>query len=70
MKQQFYSDRDMTMLTYTTDKGVMFSLCNKIGSNLSNDNYLVQCTSLGIFFNVDIPDMGVKIMKLILGEKP
>ena len=69
MKQQFYSDRDMTMLTYTTDKGVMFSLCNKIGSNLSNDRYLVQCTSLGIFFSVDYPDMGVKIMKLILGEK-
>ena len=69
MKQQFYSDRDMTMLTYTTDNGVMFSLCNKIGINLSNDRYLVQCTSLGIFFNVDNPDMGVKIMKLILGEK-
>ena len=65
MKQQFYSDRDMTMLTYTTDKGVMFSLCNKIGSN----NYLVQCTSLGIFFNVDNPDMGVKIMNMVLGEK-
>ena len=69
MKQQFYSDKDMTMITYTTDNGVMFSLCNKIGSNLSNDRYLVQCTSLGIFFNVDNPDMGVKIMKLILGEK-
>ena len=64
MKQQFYSDKDMTMLTYTTDNGVMFSLCNKIRSN----NYMVQCTSLGIFFNVDNPDMGVKVMKLILGE--
>ena len=66
MKQQFYSDKDMTMLTYTTDNGVMFSLCNKIGSN----NYFVQCTSLGIIFTVDNLDMGVKIMKLILGEKP
>lgn len=65
MKQQFYSDKDMTMITYTTDNGVMFSLCNKIGSN----NYMVQCTSLGIFFSVDNPDMGVKIMKLMLGEK-
>ena len=65
MKQQFYSDRDMAMVTYTTDNGVMFSLCNKIGSN----NYMVQCTSLGVFFNVDNLDMGVKIMKLILGEK-
>lgn len=64
MKQQVYSDKDMTMITYTTDNGVMFSLCNKIGNN----NYMVQCTSLGIFFTVDNPDMGVKIMKLILGE--
>ena len=46
----------------------MFSLCNKIGSNLSLDRYLVQCTSLGIFFNVDNPDMGVKIMNMMLGE--
>lgn len=68
MKQQFYSDKDMTMITYTNDNGVMFSLCNKISSNLSNDRYLVQCTSLGVFFSVDNPDMGVKIMKLILGE--
>ena len=65
MKQQFYSDKDMTMITYITDNSVMFSLCNKIGSN----NYLVQCTSLGIFFCVDNPDMGVKSIKLILGEK-
>ena len=65
MKQQFYSDKDMTMITYITDNSVMFSLCNKIGSN----NYLVQCTSLGIFFNVDNPDMGVKIMNMVLGEK-
>lgn len=65
MKQQFYSDKDMSMTTYTTGNGVMFSLCNKIGSN----NYMVQCTSLGIFFKVDNPDMGVKIMKLMLGEK-
>ena len=65
MKLEVYSDKDMTMITYITDNSVMFSLCNKIGSN----NYLVQCTSLGIFFNVDNPDMGVKIMKLILGEK-
>ena len=64
MKQQFYSDRDMTMLTYTTDNGVEFSVCNKIGSK----NYLVQCTSLGVFFTVDTPDMCVKIMKLVLGE--
>ena len=70
MKLEVYSDKDMTMITYITDNSVMFSLCNKIGSNLSNDRYLVQCTSLGIFFNVDNPDMGVKIMKLILGEKP
>ena len=70
MKLEVYSDKDMTMITYKTNNGVMFSLCNKIGSNLSNDRYLVQCTSLGIFFNVDNPDMGVKIMKLILGEKP
>lgn len=64
MKQQFYSDRDMTMTTYTTDDGVEFSVCNKIGSR----NYLVQCTSLGVFFTVDNPDMGVKIMKSMLGE--
>lgn len=64
MKQQFYSDKDMTMITYTTDNGVMFSLCNKIGSK----NYLVQCTTIDVFFTVDNPDMGVKIMKLILGE--
>ena len=69
MKQQFYSDKDMTMITYTTDNGVMFSLCNKRGSILSNDRYIVQCTSLGVFFNVDSQDMGVKIMKLILGEE-
>ena len=66
MKLEVYSDKDMTMITYITDNSVMFSLCNKIGNN----NYLVQCTPLGIFFNVDNPDMGVKIMKLILGEKP
>lgn len=65
MKQQFYSDKDMTMITYTTDNSVMFSLCNKRGSN----SYLLQCASLGVFFSTDNPDMGVKIMKLILGEK-
>ena len=64
MKQQFYSDKDMAMITYTNDNGVMFSLCKKLG----NDQHLVQYTKLGIFFSVDNPDMGVKVMKLILGE--
>lgn len=64
MKQDFYNDRDMTMLSYTTDKGTMFSICNKRGSV----RYLVQCIRLGVMFDVDNPNMGVKIMKLILGE--
>lgn len=64
MKQQFYSDKDMTEITYTTDDGVEFSVCNKIGSR----NFIVECTSLDVFFSVDNPDTGVKIMKSMLGE--
>lgn len=67
MKQEYFHDRDMTMLAYTHNNGVKFSICNKIGSR----NYLVQCTQLGIYFTVDNTDMGVKVMKTILdkGEK-
>lgn len=65
MKQQFYSYKDMTEITYTTADGVEFSVCNKIGSR----DFIVECTSLDVFFTVDNPDMGVKIMKLILGER-
>lgn len=64
MKQQFYSDKDMTMITYTTDNGVEFSVCNKIGSR----NFIVECTSLDVCFTVGNPGTGVKIMKMILGE--
>lgn len=64
MKQDFYNDRDMSMITYTTESGILFSIANKRGSF----RHLVQCTKLGVMFDVNNPDMGVKIMKLILGE--
>lgn len=59
--QKFYSDRDMTMLScYVGD--IMYSLCSKKYSN----DYLVQCTKLGLMFKTDEPDMAHKIMKAIL----
>lgn len=64
MKAEYYSDRDMCMITYTHETGVKFSICNKTDKK----DYLVQCTKLGIYFRVDAPDMGVKIIKQLLDE--
>lgn len=64
MKQDFYRDKDVMILSYTTDNGTIFTISNKLGSS----SYLVLCPKIGVAFNVDTPDMGVHIMRLILGE--